>query len=129
MFDTEKLLEKELCLEAYFTLSHKAIALDKDISGSKRRKVFKGVSSQDDFAHFVLIGHLGKHINGNEHSAITSSEILNAAFEIIHKAKNLITFKAVLVECKDDEKLVSLYSNYGFSFLQKDSYMQLIKRA
>jgi hypothetical protein len=40
--DTEKLLEKELSLEAYFTFSHKAIALDKDISGSKRRKGTQG---------------------------------------------------------------------------------------
>jgi hypothetical protein len=128
LFDKEKFMEGVLSLEAYFTLSHKAILLSEAISKTQKKKIFGGVSNLSECAHFVLIGHLGKHISEERRSPIKSADILDSAFEIIKTAKDLITFNCVLVECKKIENLLKIYEGYGFKYLQDDGLTQLIKR-
>jgi hypothetical protein len=129
LFDEEKFVKGLFSLEAYFTLSHKAMLLSDGISNNQKKKITGGVSHDTPCVHFVLIGHLGKHISDERRSQITSIEILNAAFEIIATAKELITFNCVLVECKKNENLLKIYENYGFRHLQDDDGLtQLIKK-
>jgi hypothetical protein len=128
IFDTDKLSKGQLVLEAYFTLSHKAIFLGEDVSNTLRKKIFGGIKYKDPLAHFVLIGHLGKNIGSTYVSDICAEEILASAFDIISKSKQLITFNSVLVECKKSKKLIDIYSKSGFSVLQEDKYVQLIRK-
>lgn len=116
-------LKGELKIEAYFTLSHKTLIVNENMSKTKIQKIvgFKTAKS----LQFVLIGHLGKNIakkvNGTHiRSDIKGKEILDYAFEVIYASNDLIPCRCVLVECSDDEKVKSVYENYGFKFFQND---------
>ena len=126
LLDEDKLAQGKAFVEAYFTLSHKVIALSDSVSKSKRKVVFGGIKNDEPHSHFVLIGQLGKHMSDDDASTITATEILDAAFSVIHRAKDLIPFACVLVECR--EELVPIYETYGFSVLQDDEYIQMIKK-
>lgn len=117
-------------IEAYFTLSHKALipmtaskTSMKDVSG------FKNAQS----LHFVLIGQLGKRMEKSDSgkiisAGITSREILDVAFEIIGASSAFIPCRCVLVECGDNEKVHQVYKNYHFKFFQFDGeYYQFYK--
>lgn len=109
-------------VDAYFTLSHKALIPSaasktsvKDASGFKEAET----------VHFVLIGQLGKHIERLEdgkicNANISSKEILDNAFEIIRASDALIPCRCVLVECSDNEKVHKVYTDYQFKKFQFD---------
>jgi hypothetical protein len=129
MFNEEKFINGQFFIEAYFTLSHKAMLLNDTVSKTQRKKIFSGLTLPAvSCAHFVLIGHLGKNIGGGYRSEITSEEILDSAFEVILKSKELITFDCVLVECKNIKGLLKIYENYGFKYLQDDGLTQLFRK-
>ena len=118
-------------VEAYFTLSHKSL-IPEWASKTKIQSAsgFKGTES----IHFVLIGQLGKHVEQidgkpDTRSAITSTEILDYAFEVIRASSNLIPCRCVLVECNDNPKVQKVYTDYQFSEFQYDGeHYQFYKR-
>ena len=118
-------------IEAYFTLSHKSL-VSANISKSKIQKTagFKDVEA----IHFVLIGQLGKFMKITDtekeiYAEITSSEILDYAFEIIRDSSSLIPCRCVLVECSENPKVQKIYTDYGFSYFQFDGeHYQFYKR-
>lgn len=123
ILNEELFLEDKLKIEAYFTLSHKTLCVNEDMSKTKIREIdgFKTASS----LHFVLIGQLGKYILKNEddtytRSEITSKEILDYAFEVIYASSDLIPCRCVLVECSEEEKVRKAYEDYKFKFFQND---------
>ena len=60
---------------------------------------------------------------------ITSSEILDYAFEIIRDSSSLIPCRCVLVECSENPKVQKIYTDYGFSYFQFDGeHYQFYKR-
>lgn len=122
LVDEEEFEQGHIKIDAYFTLSHKTLIPTaatktriKDASG------FKDAQS----VHFVLIGQLGKYIeqsNGGQlvSAAITSTEILDKAFEVIRASSALIPCRCVLVECSNNEKIHKVYQDYQFKFFQDD---------
>ena len=126
LINEEKLERRDPFIEAYFTLSHKVILLKESVSNTKRKKVSNGLITQNNLAHFVLIGQLGKYIDQDTHSVLRLEEILESVFSIIHHAKDLIPFNCVLVECRPE--IMSLYEKCGFSYLQTDDFVQMIKK-
>jgi hypothetical protein len=126
--DGEKLARGEQIIEAYFTLSHKAIMLKDTVSRSLRKKIWGGVINDDPIAHFVLIGHLGKYIGPGYTSSITVARILEYALKVIDKSRELIAFTSILVECKDEPRLIGKYTENGFGHLQVDGLVQLMRR-
>lgn len=62
--DEQKFDAGTICVEGYFTLSHKSLISD-GISKSKVKKVTGGFKEASSM-HFVLIGQLGKHIEYTE---------------------------------------------------------------
>lgn len=122
----------DISVQAYFTLSHKSIGINPDVSKSVRGKI--ATHREADFAHFVLIGQLGKYIGENEdgchiETEVTSSDILSDAFDMIQKASDIIVCRGVLVECGPEEKVHMVYKKFGFSYLQyDDSHFQFYKR-
>lgn len=132
ILDEEAFGKGDISVQAYFTLSHKSIIFDPDVSRSLRGKI--ATHRNADMAHFVLIGQLGKYISsddtGKEYVADISSEsILNDAFDMISKASDIIVCRGVLVECSPEEKVHHIYENYGFTYLQNDDeHYQFYKR-
>ena len=123
ILNEELFLKGTLKIEAYFTLSHKTLCVNDDMSKTKIKEIdgFKTAKS----LHFVLIGQLGKYILKNEdntyiRSEITSKEILDYAFEVIYASGDLIPCRCVLVECNNEEKVKKTYEDYGFKFFQND---------
>lgn len=131
ILDEEAFNRGKLKIDAYFTLSHKAL-ISETVSKNKVKDTagFKGAGS----VHFVLIGQLGKYIEQLEDghissSEITSEEILNDAFEVIRASSNLIPCRCVLVECSENKKVQKVYTDYGFSPFQYDGgHYQFYKR-
>ncbi len=123
ILNEEQLLQNEIKIEAYFTLSHKTIVKPEEVSKTTIRKI-SGFPNTEAL-QFVLIGQLGKHIEIRKdgvcyQSEIVSSEILSYAFEVIEQSSELIPCKCVLVECSDNEKIWKAYKDYGFTYLQFD---------
>ena len=121
----------EIKIDAYFTLSHKSLIPD----AASKNSIYKASGFKDsDSIHFVLIGQLGKYIedlnDGTTHSAaITSTEILDFAFDIIRAASDLIPCRCVLGECSENPKVQQVYKDYHFSEFQYDGeHYQFYKR-
>lgn len=116
-----------ICVDGYFTLSNKIVRLTDAVSGSKRRKLFKGMKKESDMAHVILIGQLGKYIGQGKAGEIvgdtSAPQLLSRAFEIIYEVKKRITCSCALIECRDEPKLCRLYEDYGFRELQKNGDM------
>lgn len=118
-------------IDAYFTLSHKSLIAN-NVSKARIKSAagFKDAKS----IHFVLIGHLGKYIEKAAGGAdicadISSTEILDYAFEIIRDSSSLIPCRCVLVECSDSPKVQKVYTDYGFAPFQYDGeHYQFYKR-
>lgn len=120
--DEQKFEEGNLKINAYFTLSHKALIPSKvSKSTLKDASGFKTAEA----VHFVLIGQLGKyieHLDGERYKTadISSAEILEHAFRIAREANRMIPCRCALVECSDNEKVHKVYQDYGFKFFQFD---------
>lgn len=125
LLNEEAFFNGRLQIDAYFTLSHKSMLSETVETSKTQKKKMTGGYHDALFLEFVLIGHLGKHIEFLEddtvHCAdISGKEILDKAFEVIHQASQLIPSRCALVECSDEPKVRSVYENYGFVFLQRD---------
>lgn len=113
----------KLQIEGYFSLTHKAVMFDDEVSGTIRKKIAS--TKKAEIHPFVLIGQLGKSIVRNDddtfsYSEITSEELLNDALGIIEQSSEFIINRNVIIECKPIEKVQNIYSNYGFVELQFD---------
>ena len=110
-----------LRIEGYFSLTHKAVLFNSDVSLSLRKKL-TGVK-KSTIESFVLIGQLGKRIgyysNGEyDESTINAEEIIDDAIAVIQMSSKYIINKHVIVECKPIQKVKQIYTDYGFSDLQ-----------
>lgn len=105
-------------VEGYFSLVHKSIEFYSDISKSKRKKIFCGLDKGKNGFSTVLVAQLGKFIDGDSLSTIRIDDIMKHALDIIIKARELIVFKTILVECRDNAKLTSMYERYEFKEFQ-----------
>lgn len=113
----------EIKVDGYFSLTHKAVAFNEDVSKSKRDKVSGNKDSQ--MSSFILIGQLAKYMEETYGgkiitSKITGKELLDDAFQIISNCSDYIINRNVIVECKPIEKVRKIYEAYGFSDLQFD---------
>lgn len=115
----------QLFVDGYFTLSNKVIELSASVSGAKKKKLLNGLKKRDNYMHFILIGQLGKYIDEKSSNQIygdvSAPEMLDKAFEIIYQVKERVTYNCVLVECKDEPKVQSIYKDYGFKYLHNDA--------
>lgn len=124
LFNEEAFNENSLVIEAYFTLSHKSLVSDSETMSTSSIRRYGGFKTAKTL-NFVLIGQLGKWVIGNEEegytrSAVSGEEILDKAFEIIHAAAELIPCRYAMVECSDNPNVIKAYTDYGFTFFQKD---------
>lgn len=105
-------------VEGYFTLSHRALRFNEDVSKTKRKNI-TGFKDRE-ITEFVLIGQIEKYISAERHSDLSLNEILAYAFEVIEAASSLIPCRIALVECSEEIYKRKLYDNCGFVFLQQD---------
>lgn len=132
LVDNQAFDKGKIKIDAYFTLSHKSL-ISQGVSKEKIKKITGGLN-QAESLHFVLIGQLGKHIEKLENGKIiaadiTSTEILDCAFEVIRASSNLIPCRFALVECSKNPKVQKVYQDYQFSLFQHDeNYNQFYRK-
>jgi predicted GNAT family N-acyltransferase len=90
--------------------------LAEDIPKNQRRKL-DGLSKNADSLNVYLIGQLAK--NDNYKDQVTGAELLNYAIPLIKNCMKIIGGRVVLVECKNQEKLVDFYKKQDFTKLQE----------
>lgn len=127
LLNEEQFNAGRLVIEAFFTLSHKSMSADTQSMSKSSIKKYGGKKDAKTL-DFVLIGQLGKYIDGAARSQIKGSEILDEAFGVIRQASELIPCKYVLVECGDEEKVQNFYRSYNFAFFQKDGLNQFTRK-
>ncbi len=123
LLNEEKMAKSQLLVEGYFSLTHKAVKFNSEVSKSKRSQITGDKLSSDH--SFVLIGQLGKRIVdlGDEkydESDLTASELLGDALTIIEKSSEYIICRNVILECKPIDKVKNIYVQNGFVELQYD---------
>lgn len=116
----EALSHGVISIEGYFSLTHKAVVFDDDVSLSARKKIAgtKGAETES----FVLIGQLGKRISDEATSPVnlTAHDLLSDAMMIISASSDYIVARNVLIECKPIPKVKEIYQKFGFTDLQYD---------
>ena len=123
LVNEEKLNNDIVFIEGYFTLSNRVLHLTDKVSNNTRKKLYNGLKKpEENYVHVLLIGQLGKYINGDTCSYLSIEEILDFAFEIIEQVKERIVCNCVLLECNSERNgLMVKYQNYGFHELQSES--------
>ena len=108
-----------LSILAYFTLAMKTLRIPSNMSVNKRRK-FDGYSGKihnkpiEDITCF-LIGQLGRNSNFNK-TDIRGYDIIKQAFAIINFTSLSIGGRWILIECRDNPKLIEFYAHNGFQY-------------
>lgn len=112
-------------IAGYFSLTHKALSIEgfskekkKDLTGSKKAEL----------APFILLGQLGKYKRLEEDGTITSSPLsgdrmMKDVFSIIALANQYILNRRILVECDEEEHLLSFYiDGHKFRMLECEDH-------
>lgn len=123
LLSEENFKNGNLFIEGYFSLTHKAVIFDDEVSLSSRKKLSGNKKAKTE--SFVLIGQLGKRMECKKDGVVICSQLsaidlLNDAMSIIQQSSDYIISRNVIIECKPIEKIKSIYENYGFTDLQYD---------
>ena len=113
----------------YFALSTKILHLPEELSKSQRKKIdglYNSISETPTF----LIGQIGK--NDKNKNNISGKDIIKYAQQYLKSVSNMIGGRIILVELKNNQKLINFYINNGFSLLDnntknEEDLLQMIK--
>lgn len=127
--DNDKLKKGEFDIFAYFVLSTKILYLPEELSKNQRKKIDGLYNSISEIPTF-LIGQIGKNDENKEN--ISGKEILKYACNFIEEASDIVAGRIILVELKNNQKLINFYINNGFSLLDnntknEEDLLQMIK--
>ena len=113
--------QKEIEVEAYFTLSNKIVEIHDSVSKTLKRKLFHGLNKRDANLHVILIGQLGKYYENEKVSEIHLSDILDYALSIATEVDQRVACSCLLLEYETSRtSLRKIYEEYGFQELQKE---------
>ena len=142
-FDGEQLQKQSgldsLIIYGYISLALKVLSVpeeNKNISNHKRRDL-DGFNAKcqgkviEDFPCY-LSGQLARNSDVDK-MALPGEAILQKAFDIIQEAANAVCGRLIMVECKDDVRLIQFYSQSGFEEISRiadgeTKMVQLVKR-
>ena len=100
-------------IAAYFSLSFKELSLENLQASKSEIKKLDGIDKHAENIKVYLIGQIAKNLNA-PNNPIKLQDILDAAFAVIHGAQALIGGRAIIIECENKEKLISLYESHQF---------------
>ena len=106
-------------LLAYFSLTFKEIFIEnkeKNISKTLIKKL-DGLNKNTDRVRSYLIGQIGKNYSVNN-DLIHLPKIMEHIYAILKEANDRVGGRVILLECENKDKLIHLYEQSGFKFLQ-----------
>jgi hypothetical protein len=123
--DDEQVLNGEVVIYGFFTLTMKTLELGKTLSKNTIKRI-DGFSKDVLATEAILLGQLGK--NQNYQNDIDGQSLLDEALDTVHDIHTLAGGRIVFLECDENPKLVDFYSRSGFIPLQKcGDYLQMIR--
>lgn len=111
-------------IAGYFSLTHKALSIE---GFSKEKKKDLTGNKEAQLAPFILLGQFGKYKQLEEDGTITSAPIsgdrmMQDVFSFIAYANEYIINRRILVECDEDDHLLSFYMDkYKFRMLEREN--------
>ena len=123
----------------YFTLGHKAIAVDGSaFSRTMQRKLDRWArrdgQTGDHMASAFLLAQLGKNYDVDEGRRIDGASLMRIAHDVLIDIQRRIGGGIVYLDCEDDARLLAFYDRMGFRrFGERSSeedglrYVQLIR--
>lgn len=115
-----------LSILAYFSVAIHHLQIPDAVSKSMKRKL-NGIFN-NDIVPCYLIGQLARSDSCSK-MGLGGHELLGYALNVLADAHELVGGRFVLVECKEQEKLLSFYQRNGFVLLpeKEGAYCQLAK--
>jgi hypothetical protein len=111
-------------LEAYFTLSLKALEFDEGVSKSTIKSI-DGFNKNASSTPVILIGQFGKDIRNGQ--KLKGAELLDICMRYVYEIHYLVGSRIVLVESANNEKALAFYRDNGFSVFREDQDDKLIQ--
>lgn len=127
--DADQIQQPGFCLDqlkiyGYVAVALKVLSVPEGLS-VRRRKELDGLSGKyhnlpiDSFPCY-LIGQLARNSNVPPES-LTGDELLQTAYDYILDAVKAVGGRYILIECKEEEKLVLFYTRNGFEEFNRTS--------
>jgi len=110
-------------IAAYFSLSFKEISIEDSQLSKGQIKKLDGISKNAEKIRVFLIGQIGKNYT-HEHQ-INLEDILQSVYSVLQEVQTSIGGRVILLECDDNERLISLYKKHDFQVLQKQDLVQM----
>lgn len=105
------LLERNNQIVGYYSLAFKSINLEA-VSLSKRKDMTAGEAQSETYSAY-LIGHIAKADGVYEKLGYY---MLDSARDLIYEAQKYVGGRLIYIDCKDEEKLIRFYEDYGFKY-------------
>lgn len=117
------LTEGKFVILGYFSVSLKVLELSDDLS-NRKRKMLDGLSSKlhrkvINSIPCYLIGQLAKNSNIPDELSINGADLINCAISVIHSAEILVGGRYVLIECRNESKLLKFYAENQFELFDE----------
>ena len=112
----------EVLIYGYIALSLKILTVPEETSNRVRKEI-DGLSAKihneriNDFSCY-LIGQLAKNSNIKT-NIITGTELIDFACNVIATSVNAVGGRYIMIECKNEEKLINFYNKNGFNIISK----------
>ena len=109
----------------YFSLALKTLFAQKQsLTSSIRRKINPGksissISTDTDYYNVYLIGQIGRNDLFTSQD-LSLPDILSEIFSILTEAQTRIGGSSILIEVDNNERLINLYQEHGFVYLDTD---------
>ena len=125
IMDEEQLIDDSLSLNdliiyGYYSLALKVLSVPDSFSNNQRRRLdgFNAKYSGQPISDFpcYLIGQLARNSKVSK-EVLSGREILRMAYSVILEAVEAVGGRIIMVECHDDEKLISFYEDNDFSVI------------
>lgn len=111
------ILDYEGKILAYFSLSFKELILDKAKLSKTKVQQLDGISRKAEKIKVFLIGQLGKN-TAIVDNPISLSIILNEIYAVLSEDNALIDGRIIILECEDNNRLIQLYKQHGFTLIE-----------
>lgn len=113
---TYLILDEYGLILGYFSLSFKDVTLDTAKISNTKIKNLDGFSKRATSLKAYLIGQIGKN-NLIADNPICLNSILNEIYSVIIQAQSLVGGRVIILECENNDKLISLYEDHGYTIL------------
>ncbi|MCM1276150.1 MAG: hypothetical protein NC299_12440 [Lachnospiraceae bacterium] len=112
------LAEGKLVVLGYFSTALKVLDIPENISNNFRKKLDGMAATLHGevikSAPCYLIGQLAKNSNIPDEQSIGGSDLINSAISVIRSAETFVGGRYVLIECRDNPKLLKFYADNDF---------------